>query len=120
VLDPAASLPAAGQGALAIEIAERDDGLDLMALLAPLNHEATAQPSRPSARCPRYGSCRCRWRFATVAEGQMHLRAMVATPDGKRMASAEVRGAAAEPKRWARRWPSCCARRMRSPSCRPA
>jgi hydroxymethylbilane synthase len=33
--------------------------------------------------------------YATVVDGQMHLRAMVATPDGARMASAEVRGAAA-------------------------
>jgi hydroxymethylbilane synthase len=35
--------------------------------------------------------------FATVSDGQMHLRAMVATPDGARMASAEVSGPAADP-----------------------
>jgi hypothetical protein len=37
----------------------------------------------------------------------MHLRAMVATPDGLRMASAEVAALRPMPKRWARRWPSC-------------
>jgi hypothetical protein len=46
--------------------------------------------------------------FATVEGADMHLRAMVATPDGKRIASAEV-AACARPKRWARKWPSCCA-----------
>ncbi|HWJ96117.1 MAG TPA: hydroxymethylbilane synthase, partial [Telluria sp.] len=44
-LEPERSLPAAGQGAMAIEIcsADRADGVDLRALLAPLNHTATAQ-----------------------------------------------------------------------------
>jgi hydroxymethylbilane synthase len=42
-LEPEDSLPAAGQGAMAIEIgsAVRSDGVDLRALLAPLNHDAT-------------------------------------------------------------------------------
>ncbi|MYM91692.1 hydroxymethylbilane synthase, partial [Rugamonas sp. FT82W] len=100
LLDPAASLPAAGQGAMAIEIAERNDGIDLMALLAPLNHEATAQAVTAERKVSKVfgGSCQVPLAaYATVEDGQMHLRAMVATPDGVRMASAEVRGAAAEP-----------------------
>ncbi|MBV6323177.1 hydroxymethylbilane synthase [Duganella sp. HSC-15S17] len=100
LLDPADSLPAAGQGAMAIEIAERDDGIDLMALLAPLNHEATAQAVTAERKVSKVfgGSCQVPLAaFATVEDGQMHLRAMVATPDGVRMASAEVRGAAADP-----------------------
>uniref|UniRef100_UPI003342CD52 hydroxymethylbilane synthase n=1 Tax=Duganella hordei TaxID=2865934 RepID=UPI003342CD52 len=100
LLDPASSLPAAGQGAMAIEIAERDDGVDLMALLAPLNHEATAQAVTAERKVSKVfgGSCQVPLAaFATVEGGQMHLRAMVATPDGSRMASAEVRGAAADP-----------------------
>jgi len=100
LLDPASSLPAAGQGAMAIEIAERNDGIDLMALLAPLNHEATAQAVTAERKVSKVfgGSCQVPLAaYATVEDGQMHLRAMVATPDGVRMASAEVRGAAAEP-----------------------
>ena len=99
-LDPASSLPAAGQGAMAIEIAERDDGIDLMAILAPLNHEATSQAVTAERKVSKVfgGSCQVPLAaFATVEAGEMHLRAMVATPDGLRMASAEVRGPAADP-----------------------
>jgi hydroxymethylbilane synthase len=97
LLAPEDSLPAAGQGAMAIEIAERADGVDLRALLAPLNHLATAQAVTAERKVSKVfgGSCQVPLAaFATVADGQMHLRAMVATPDGSRMASAEVRGAA--------------------------
>jgi hydroxymethylbilane synthase len=100
LLDPASSLPAAGQGAMAIEIAERDDGIDLMAILAPLNHEATWQAVTAERKVSKVfgGSCQVPLAaFAIVDGDQMHLRAMVATPDGTRMASAEVRGAAADP-----------------------
>ncbi|OEZ57695.1 porphobilinogen deaminase [Duganella sp. HH105] len=102
LLDPAASLPAAGQGAMAIEIPVRKEagGVDLMALLAPLNHEATFQAVTAERKVSKVfgGSCQVPLAaFATVENGQMHLRAMVATPDGARMASAEVRGAAADP-----------------------
>ncbi|WP_083902564.1 hydroxymethylbilane synthase [Janthinobacterium sp. HH01] len=102
LLDPADSLPAAGQGAMAIEIPVRKEagGVDLMALLAPLNHEATFQAVTAERKVSKVfgGSCQVPLAaFATVQDGQMHLRAMVATPDGARMASAEVRGAAADP-----------------------
>ena len=99
LLEPENSLPAAGQGAMAIEIAERNDGLDLMALLAPLNHEATAQAVAAERKVSRVfgGSCQIPLAaFATVDGADMHLRAMVATSDGSRVASAEVRGAAAQ------------------------
>jgi hydroxymethylbilane synthase len=98
LLEPETSLPAAGQGAMAIEIAERNDGLDLMRLLAPLNHLATAQAVTAERKVSKVfgGSCQVPLAaYATVSGDEMHLRAMVATPDGKRMASAEVRGAAA-------------------------
>ena len=100
VLEADVSLPAAGQGAMAIEIVERDDGVDLMAVLAPLNHLATAQAVTAERKVSKVfgGSCQVPLAsFATVNDGQMHLRAMVATPDGTRMASAEVRGPAANP-----------------------
>lgn len=100
VLAPEDSLPAAGQGAMAIEIAVRDDGLDLPALLAPLNDLATAQAVTAERKVSKVfgGSCQIPLAaYATVDAGQMHLRAMVGTPDGKRVASAEVRGPAADP-----------------------
>src|SRR5471032_763158 len=104
LLDPADSLPAAGQGAMAIEIAERRSGhmsgIDLRAILAPLNHAATEQAVTAERKVSKVfgGSCQVPLAaHATVADGRMHLRAMVATPDGSRMASAEVRGAADQP-----------------------
>jgi len=99
LLAPESSLPAAGQGAMAIEIAERADGVDLRALLAPLNDVATAQAVTAERKVSKVfgGSCQVPLAaYATVDAGQMHLRAMVATPDGTRVASAEVRGAAAD------------------------
>lgn len=100
LLEPETSLPAAGQGAMAIEIAERSDGLDLHALLAPLNHTATAQAVAAERKVSKVfgGSCQIPLAaFATVDGDQMRLRAMVATPDGSRMASAEVSGPASAP-----------------------
>ena len=99
LLEPESSLPAAGQGAMAIEIAERSDGLDMRALLAPLNHLATAQAVTAERKVSKVfgGSCQIPLAaFATVDGADMHLRAMVATPDGSRMASAEVRGLASQ------------------------
>ena len=99
LMEPETSLPAAGQGAMAIEIAQRHDGLDLMALLAPLNHADTAHAVMAERKVSRVfgGSCQIPLAaFATVTGADMHLRAMVATPDGSRVASAEVRGAAAQ------------------------
>src|SRR5471030_420573 len=102
LLDPADSLPAAGQGAMAIEIAVRDDGIDLMALMAPLNHLATEQAVTAERKVSKVfgGSCQIPLAaFATVDAGAMHLRAMVSTPDGGRMASAEVSGPADQAER---------------------
>jgi hydroxymethylbilane synthase len=101
LLDPEHSLPAAGQGAMTIEIlSRRSDGVDLRALLAPLNHTPTAQAVAAERKVSKVfgGSCQVPLAaYATVEGGTLHLRAMVATPDGKRMASAELRGPAAAP-----------------------
>lgn len=98
LLEPEQSLPAAGQGAMAIEIlAVRED---LRAWLAPLNHQGTAQAVSAERAVSKAfgGSCQIPLAaFATVEGATMHLRAMVATPDGVRMASAEARGSAAMP-----------------------
>jgi hydroxymethylbilane synthase len=98
LLSPEQSLPAAGQGAMAIEICTGRD--DLQTWLAPLNHLATARAVQAERTVSKVfgGSCQVPLAaFATIAGDQMHLRAMVATPDGQRMATAEVRGAADAP-----------------------
>ncbi|MEC5164141.1 hydroxymethylbilane synthase [Janthinobacterium sp. CG_23.3] len=100
LLEPEHSLPAAGQGAMAIEIAERGDGVDLQRLLAPLNHLATAQAVTAERKVSKVfgGSCQVPLAaYATVDGATMRLRAMVATPDGTRVASADVSGAANAP-----------------------
>jgi hydroxymethylbilane synthase len=97
-LEPEASLPAPGQGAMAIEIhAGRED---LVQWLAPLNHEATARAVLAERAVSRHfgGSCQIPLAaFATTNDDTMQLRAMIATPDGSRIASAELRGPADAP-----------------------
>ncbi len=102
VLDPELSLPAAGQGAMAIEVASgtRSDGVDLLAILAPLNHTATHHAVLAERKVSKIfgGSCQIPLAaHATVDGARMHLRAMVATPDGTRSAFAELSGPADQP-----------------------
>lgn len=101
LLEPEYSLPAAGQGAMAIEIlSERTDGVDLQALLAPLNHEPTALAVRAERTVSKVfgGSCQIPLAaFATIDGDSMRLRAMVATPDGTRVARADLSGPAQQP-----------------------
>ena len=95
-IEPEQSLPAAGQGAMAIEV--HSDRADLLAWLAPLNHLASSQAVNAERSVSKAfgGSCQIPLAaFATVQDGRMHLRAMVATPDGSRIAQAEVNGDAA-------------------------
>ncbi len=97
-IEPEDSLPAPGQGAMAIEI--RADRPELMDLLAPLNHTDTERAVRAERQLSRSfgGSCQVPLAaFATVTQGKLQLRAMVATPDGKRIAKATVQGAADAP-----------------------
>ena len=101
-LSPEDSLPAAGQGAMAIEIAaaERSDGVDLAALLSPLNHEATLHAVMAERKVSKMFGASCQIPLAahaTVDGTELHLRAMVATPDGRRNAFAEASGPAALP-----------------------
>jgi hydroxymethylbilane synthase len=98
LIEPEQSLPAPGQGAMAIEIPSNRD--DLFAVLAPLNHEATAQAVAAERTVSRVfgGSCQIPLAaFATVDGGSMRLRAMVGTPDGTRFAIADASGAANAP-----------------------
>ena len=101
-LDVVSSLPAAAQGALSIEVlaAPRADGVDLAALLAPLNHEDTHRAVTAERKVSKVFGASCQIPMAahaTITGALMHLRAMVATPDGARSAYAELEGPADTP-----------------------
>jgi hydroxymethylbilane synthase len=121
LLDPASSLPAAGQGAMAIEIAAAR-----ATAASTCGHAGAAEPRndvrRPCGRAQGLESvsaaaARCRWRRMPPSTAA-HASARDGRDAGRqRMASAEAaRPGRPTPKRWASRWPSCCARRTRSAS----
>ena len=92
------SLPAAGQGALAIEYrAERGD---IAGRLAALNHRATELAVRAERAVSRAlgGSCQLPLAaYASVSGATLELRGLVADPDGKSMVRAEVSGPSGSP-----------------------
>lgn len=93
MLEPEQSLPAVGQGALGIEC--RSDRSDLMALMAPLNHSATAACVTAERAMSRglAGSCQVPLGgHAEIRGGQLALRGFVASPDGTRMVQGEIQG----------------------------
>jgi len=100
VLEPEVSLPAAGQGALAIECrAERGD---LVELLSALNDMQTATCVRAERAVSRAlgGSCQLPLAAYAQMEGNaIHLRGLVAAPDGSCIVRAEVRAPAHEPEK---------------------
>ncbi|MCA7085517.1 hydroxymethylbilane synthase [Cupriavidus sp. DB3] len=98
LLDPATSLPAAGQGALGIEI--RSDRPELAAWLAPLNHVPTALAVGAERAVSRRlgGSCQvplaahAYWNSSGDGSrdgSRLQLDAFVATPDGSRSVHAQ-------------------------------
>lgn len=94
-LEPTESLPAAGQGAMAIEILSARQ--DLFEALAPLNDLSSSQAVSAERTVSKAfgGSCQIPLAaFAQINEDQMYLRAMVATPDGSQSCQAEVYGKA--------------------------
>jgi hydroxymethylbilane synthase len=94
VLTPTESLPAAGQGALAIETAAGRD--ELHAWLQPLNHAETAACVRAERMVSRMlgGSCAVPLAaYAVVEAGQLRLRACVASVDGATIYETELSGA---------------------------
>jgi hydroxymethylbilane synthase len=92
------SLPAAGQGALGIEcLAARADVAALVAALRDAGAEACVRAEREVNRALG-GSCTIPLgAFAEVQAGRLRMRALVASPDGKRIARAEGEGDAARP-----------------------
>jgi hydroxymethylbilane synthase len=93
VLPAELSLPAAGQGALGIEaLAGRGE---VAAWMAPLDDAASSACVRAERAVSRAlaGSCEVPLgAFAELRGARLHLRGFVATPDGTRMASAELSG----------------------------
>jgi hydroxymethylbilane synthase len=95
VLSPEEMLPAAGQGAIGIETRRADSWID--ELLAPVNDLATDTCVAAERACLAVleGSCRTPIAaYAELAGGLIHLRALVALPDGSIVHRAEERGAA--------------------------
>ena len=98
VLPAELSLPAAGQGALGIEaLANRPEVADWVAPLADVDTAACVRAERAVSRALA-GSCEVPLgAFAQTDGDRLHLRGFVASPDGGRMASAEMRGDPADP-----------------------
>jgi len=93
MLEPEQSLPAPGQGALAIEC--REDHAELRRRLASLEDPATAACVRAERALSRAlsGDCQLPLAAYAVASGtELRLRALVAKPDGSRVVRAESNG----------------------------
>jgi hydroxymethylbilane synthase len=92
------SIPAAGQGALGIEIRSGRD--DVAALLAPLDHPATAVCVRAERQVSRVlgGSCQVPLGAHAVLEGGiLRIAGFVARPDGSAFIHERAEGDAADP-----------------------
>jgi hydroxymethylbilane synthase len=92
-LSPQESLPAIGQGAIGIECRSDDEWVN--ALIAPLHHAATADrvTAERAVNHRLMGGCQVPVAGHALLEGDaIFLRALVGTPDGKRVLRAERRG----------------------------
>ena len=93
IISPELSIPAVGQGALGIEISA--SRMDLLALLAPLNHADTqvcVAAERAMSRALA-GSCTVPLgAYATCEANTIHMTGFVASVDGKHMLVQTVNG----------------------------
>ena len=98
LIEPAASLPAAGQGALGIEcISARTEIDQLVAPLRDADTEVCVRAERAVSRALG-GNCAVPLgAFAQVVGGRLQLQAIVAAPDGRRAARARDEGATEAP-----------------------
>jgi hydroxymethylbilane synthase len=97
LLDPADSLPAIGQGALALEC--RADRGDVVAMLAALADRETALATAAERAFGRVLAGDCRTPLAAYAiqrDGELWLRALTASPDGRRVLRGERAGRCAD------------------------
>jgi hydroxymethylbilane synthase len=93
VLSPDVSLPAVGQGVLAIQCRTAD--AEVRSLLAPLEDEVTrvAVTAERALLAKLEGGCTVPMAgHATVKDGVVHLRGFVGRPDGLKVVGGEVRG----------------------------
>jgi hydroxymethylbilane synthase len=104
ILDMTEMLPAVAQGAIGLEIRATDRRM--RDLLAPLHHAATAAAVTAERACLAELEGSCRTPIAAYAElmpdGQLHLRALVAKPDGTSLHRDERSGPAADAERLGR------------------
>jgi hydroxymethylbilane synthase len=94
------SLPAAGQGALGIEILQSRS--DLLEILTPLSCPATTACTLAERAVSRAlgGSCQVPLAaFAEVDPHKIYIRALVASPDGKTIYRAQISGLIADAQR---------------------
>ena len=96
-LTPEVSLPAGGQGAVGIEL--RSDDAETLALLKPLQHDTTAYRVTAERAMNRRLEGGCQVPIACYAEennGELWLRGLVGSIDGKKMLTTEYRAPVAE------------------------
>lgn len=90
LLPPEQSLPAVGQGAVGVEC--RNDDAELISLLHAIHHPDTASRIRAerAMNARLQGGCQVPiGSFATLSDGQLHLRGLVGEPDGSLLLKAQ-------------------------------
>jgi hydroxymethylbilane synthase len=93
VLDEQVFLPAIGQGALGIETRVNDE--EVLSLVTPLNHVASAMAINAERAFLRRMGGSCRTPLAAkgaVTDERIHLSALIASPDGKKIIRGEQEG----------------------------
>jgi len=103
-LEPEASLPAPGQGAMGIEC--MSGRADVLALVAPLADGASAACVRAerAVSLALGGSCSLPLgAYAELSDGKIKLRALVASEDGRRVLRTEQTGDGGDPEALGRR-----------------
>jgi len=96
-LPPALMLPAAGQGALAVEVRESDD--EVMELVQRLNHlptEAAVRAERAFLSALGGGCAVPVAAHAVVADGRLNLQGMVANLEGRKVIRESLSGSPVE------------------------
>lgn len=97
VLDADFMLPAVGQGALGIEIRERD--MKVAAYVSELHHGPTSQVALAERALLRRLEGGCQVPIGTygrIVEGRLELNALVGSPDGKTVIRGNIGGSPAE------------------------
>jgi hydroxymethylbilane synthase len=95
LIDPEVMCPAVGQGALAVET--RDDGGEAQQLCKRLEHDTTriAVTAERAVLAALGGGCQVPiGAYATVDGGNVHLRAIIVSPDGTQIIRKQVDGPA--------------------------